>query len=384
MELIFWVSVFLLVYHYGLYPLAVISLAMRKVQARSSWKEINEESLPTVSLIVAAYNEEAVIKAKIENSLQLDYPKEKLQIIIVCDGSDDRSPEIVRSYHNDGVECLYNAERKGKSDALNRAVEYAKGEILLFSDANNDFNSNAVKVMVTHFDVDNVGGVCGVKCIKPDDTRDSSMGDGLYWKYESAIKLAESKLNSITCADGEIFALRKSLYEPIQREIINDDLELTISLINRGYVVLYEKEAQSSEFASIEVMDDFWVKVRMVAGGYQALNLHFKELINIFKLFNFMFVSHKVLRWTAPLFLILVFLSSLILCNKGGVYALSVWLQFIFYGLAVYAGTREDKSTLPSILYIPFYFSFMNIAAFWGMVRHLSGSQKVAWRKAAR
>lgn len=375
----FFIAAFLVALHYVLYPAAVRLWA----RARPRPTSVRDDYLPSVTLAIAAYNEERVIAQKLENSLALDYPRDRFEIIVVSDGANDRTPEIVAQYAGRGVVSLHRPERGGKTAALNRAVTAARGEILVFSDANNDFTPDAIRHLVRHFADASVGGVTGLKQIKPAADRHASAGDGLYWRYESAIKQAESDLGSITGADGEIFAMRKSLYRTIDPRVINDDAELTLSLIGQGYRVLYETAAKSFEYASISITDDFFVKVRMVAGGYQTIARHWRAFFPPRTRFGWMFLVHKVLRWTMPIFLLLAFVTAAALARTP-VFAIVFALQCAFYVLALVGWRLHRRGDLPMAIYIPFYFTSMNVAAFFGLIRFLKGSQTTAWRKAAR
>lgn len=378
-EAVVYACVFLVVLHYLLYPLTII--VWSRLYAR---KHITDDTyMPTVTLIIAAYNEERVIAQKLENSLSLDYPSDRLQVVVVSDGATDRTPEIVAQYARAGVVSLHRPEREGKTSALNRAVAMATGDIVVFSDANNDFNVDAIKMLVRHFADVQVGGVCGLKQIKPAHDRHASRGDGLYWRYEAAIKQAESDVASITGADGEIFAIRRSLYRTINPRVINDDAELTFSLIAQGYRVLYESAAKSFEYASVSIKDDFFVKVRMVAGGFQTIARHKTMLFPPRSAFALMFLLHKTLRWLMPQFLLLVLVGAALLV-KQPVFAVLLALQIAFYTLALLGWRMHAQARIPLLLYVPFYFTSMNIAAFYGWLRYLRGSQTAVWRKATR
>lgn len=377
-----WISLGVLVYHYVIYPLAVSWLA-KIMGGRDSPGPCKSAVLPRVTLIIAAYNEEKVIGRKITNSLALDYPAELLEIMVVSDGSSDSTPEIVRQFADRGVLGMHEPPRRGKTSALNRGVAAAKGEIVLFSDANNDFNPGAIRALVAHFADPTVGGVCGIKRIKEANGRESTEGDSLYWRYESAIKLAESTLGTITNGDGEIFAVRRSLYQPMDESVINDDAELTLNLVKGGYRVLYEPGAESYEYASIEIRDDFFVKVRMVAGGFQTIARHAAYLLPPRHWFGVAFFSHKILRWTAPVWLIVLFVSSLSMLSDPIATALFRG-QVGFYALATIGWLMRQRDRLPTVIYVPFYFCAMNLAAFFGMIRFLKRTQGVQWRKAQR
>lgn len=381
---LFFISTVLLLYNYILYPIAIIALAKFCSKVLGSvTSNGNSAFLPSVTLIIAAYNEDRVIDAKIRNSLALDYPKDHLRILVVSDGSTDATPQIVRGYENQGVLSLHEPPRRGKTAALNRAVAMSTTDIVIFSDANNLFEINALREMVKHFADPRVGGVCGLKQIHSAPARESSQGDSLYWKYESAIKEAESRLGSITTADGEIFAVRRSLYQPIDESVINDDAEITLGLVRKGYRVLYERCALSFEHASIRIEDDFHVKVRMVSGGFQTIARHWAFLLPPHSCFAFAFFSHKVLRWLAPELLILIAASSLWLVNQPFFLVMAI-LQVFFYLLAAAGWLMRNQQYRFTILYVPFYFCAMNLAALYGLWRFLTRSQSTRWRKAER
>src|SRR5258706_6998531 len=375
----FFVSAAVLVYHYLLYPALVIACASlvrpKSVPPPATW--------PPVSFIIAAYNEERVIAGKIRNTIALDYPGHRPEIIVVSDGSNDETESLVRSFAPRGVVSLHESQRRGKTAALNRAVKRAGGDIVVFSDANNDFAPDAISKLVLPFGDPGVGGVCGAKRIKPAAERQSSMGDGLYWRYESAVKCAESRLGTITSADGEIFAVRRHLYRAVPEHIINDDQQITLDLVKQGYRVRYAPDACSYEFASIHIRDDFHVKVRMVAGGFQTLVENAAALFPLRSWFAWAFFSHKTLRWLTPLFLILALVTSAALSAKP-LYQAALAAQLTFYGLALAGYWRIGRAKLPATTYIPLYFTTMNLAALCGLFRFLRRSQTVHWRKAQR
>jgi cellulose synthase/poly-beta-1,6-N-acetylglucosamine synthase-like glycosyltransferase len=379
LQFVFWLATALVAYHYVIYPGAVIVLA--RLFGRSAGDMPDAGELPTVTVVIAAYNEERVIAGKLDNTLSLDYPAQRLNVIVAAHGSSDGTADIVRSYAARGVVVLHEPERRGKTAALNRAVEAASSDIIVFSDANNDFNADALRQLVRHFNDPQVGGVCGLKQIYDASERESSVGDGMYWKYESAIKRAESRLGSITTADGEIFAVRRALYRPIDESLINDDAAITLDLVRSGYRVLYETAARSHEHASIRIEDDFNVKVRMVSGGFQTLAHNWRFLLPPRSAFAVMFLSHKVLRWLAPELLILMFLSSLLLCAQP-LYLAALVVQLAFYLLAWRGWHTRAGAALPTAVYVPFYFCAMNLAALFGFYRHLTRTTQ--WKKAQR
>lgn len=370
---------FLVVYHYLLYPVLIIALARARPRASGAGTPCR----PSVTVLIAAYNEERVLAEKLRNTLALDYPRGLLEIIVVSDGSTDGTAGIAAGFAGEGVISMHEPARRGKTAALNRGMRRARGEIVVFSDANNEFSPTALLELVKHFADPGVGGVCGVKRIKPSLERQSSLGDGLYWKYESAIKAAEGEVHSITNADGEIFAIRRALYIPVDEIVINDDAQITFDLLGQGYRLLYEPRAQSYEYASISIRDDFFVKVRMVAGGFQTLRMNWRALVPPRTWFAFTFLSHKALRWIVPELLIAVLILSA-LGEARWCLALLI-AQLAFYTLALYGYVRLSRgAALPAIVYVPFYFCAMNLAALRGLYQYASGWQTSQWRKAQR
>lgn len=379
---IFFIAAGLMLYNYFLYPAGVILLAKFRRHAPLTGK-LSAPATPSVTLIIAAYNEERVIEAKIRNSLALDYPKDKLHILVISDGSTDATPNIARRYQDQGVRALHEPQRRGKTAALNRAVAAVSSDIVVFSDANNMFEASALRELVTHFANSQVGGVCGLKQIYRAPERESSQGDSLYWTYESAIKEAESALDSITTADGEIFAVRREYYKTVDEAVINDDAEITFMLIKSGHRILYERRAISIEHASIRIEDDFQVKVRMVSGGFQTIARHAKFLLPPRSWFAFTFLSHKVLRWLAPELMMVIALTSLWLIREP-FFLVIVVLQLLFYALAAIGWFTRERAQRPTIYYVPFYFCAMNLAALFGLWRFLARTQTTQWRKAER
>jgi cellulose synthase/poly-beta-1,6-N-acetylglucosamine synthase-like glycosyltransferase len=382
LTVVFFVCAALAVYHYVVYPALVILLA-RAAGAAGEPAEVPDAKLPTVTVVIAAYNEERVIADKLANTLALDYPAGRLDVMVVADGSNDATHEIAGSFSDRGVSVLHQPQRRGKTAALNRAVAAARADVIVFSDANNLFNADAVRKLVRHFADPRVGGVCGLKQIFESADRESAVGDGLYWKYESAIKIAESRLGSITTADGEIFAVRHALYQPLDESLINDDAAITFDLIRARHRVLYEPAARSYEQASISIEDDFNVKVRMVSGGFQTLSRQWRFLLPPRRLFALAFLSHKVLRWTAPELLIAMLLSSAVLAARGeALFMAFLAMQLAFYALAAAGWKLRKRGPLAMPLYVPFYFCAMNTAALFGLYRHLTRSTQ--WKKAVR
>jgi len=389
--IIFWLSVLLAFYVYLGYPILVTLLAAL-VKARIHGSEI----FPTVTILIAAYNEEKVIASKLENCLQLAYPLDRLQILVAADGSEDRTVEIVKSYASKGVDLSFSPERRGKMSALNNAMHRASHEIVLFSDANNFYDANTLRELVKSFADTTVGAVSGGKAIQSDGNALGS-ADGLYWKYESFIKVQETKLDSCVGVSGEIFAIRRDLFTPPPASIINDDFYIALQIIKKGYRVVYEPAARSVERASLSEQDEITRRARMVAGRYQAIAEAFSLLPYRRPLLVWQIVSHKFLRPFVPF----AMLSALIASTAALFFSQStehssllflsypynwfVWaFQALFY-LAAWLGSRiRIGGLLGKIFYLPVFLVNSNYAALLGLYRYLNGSQTAVWKKVSR
>ena len=340
-----------------------------------------------VSLIIAALNEEKIISEKIENSLSLDYPKELLQIIIICDGSTDSTFEIASSYND--LLVLHQAKREGKIAAIHRAIKFAKNPIIIFSDANTLLNNSSIKKIVRHYDSPIVGGVAGEKKLStPSSNSTVGSGESLYWKYESLLKKLDSDFYTVVGAAGELFSIRKELYEYPGDNILLDDFIISLKICQRGFRVLYEPEAYAIEDPSLSLKEEKKRKIRISAGGFQSI-IVMRSLLNIFKYpkLSFQYISHRVLRWTiCPLLLPFVFITNLILALKAEDYFYKILLacQISFYSLAIIGWVLSKLKSNYKLFYGPYYFVFINISLYQGFYRFLKGNQTVLWEKAER
>jgi cellulose synthase/poly-beta-1,6-N-acetylglucosamine synthase-like glycosyltransferase len=349
-----------------------------------------------VTLLIAAYNEEATIAEKLENSLALDYPPDRLQILVAADGSDDHTPDIVQSFASRGVELSYSPPRHGKMAAINRARPQSRGEIVVFSDANNIYEPGVLRELVAPFADPTVGGVTGAKSIMRGD---GALGEseGLYWKYESFIKKQETRLGSTTGVAGEILAIRRSLFESPPDNIINDDFYIAMRLIQRGYRIIYNPKARSVERVSASAQDEIARRARIVAGRYQAIVLAPQLLPFQNPLIIWQVVSHKFLRPLVPFAMVGALLTNLmavvypIRSKRSALTNLAPpfnWffliLQLIFYGLAWMGSQSKLQGKLGSILYVPTFLVNSNLAAIIGLYRFLTRSQTTLWQRVQR
>lgn len=394
LEIIFWLSGFIVFYAFGGYGIVLfILLKIRSIfyRPRIIFGEIPDEDLPEVCLIIAAYNERDYVDMKIKNSFSLDYPSSKLKLIWVNDGSNDGTPELAAKYPE--LTLLHNPKRSGKIEAMNRGVECSSSPILIFSDANTVLSKNSLKAVVRHFQDKTVGCVAGEKQFyKEKDQPVASVGEGFYWKIESWLKWLDYQFYSTIGATGELFAVRRELYQRVEPDTLLDDFMISMRIVQQGFRVAYEPLAVASEHGSSNVQEEMKRKVRIAAGCFQSL-FRLKKLLNPFchfKLF-FQYVSHKVLRWTlAPLALIIALFSNLFILVKQDqiqafpIYSYLFYLQVLFYLLAILGFFTQNKPIRIKFIYAPFYFVAMNYAMFKGFFRFLKGNQNVLWEKAAR
>lgn len=385
--LIFWLSVGLIVYTYVGYPLLLALLARTKPEHRAF-----EARTPSVTLLIAAYNEAAVIAQKIENSLRLAYPASKLQVLVAADGSNEQTPDIVRSYADRGVELSYDPERRGKMAAINRAMPLARGEIVVFSDANNMYDTRVISELAAPFADPTVGAVTGAKLIVEDEL---SLGasEGLYWKYESFIKEQETRLSCCTAAAGEILAVRRELFVPPPERIINDDFYIAAHLIRRGYRVIYNPRAQSFEPVSASAQDEMRRRARIVAGRYQAILLAHKLMPFRRPLVAWQMISHKFLRPLVPFAMIGALLANLVMvvwpAQARGIFVppyggILLALQLMFYMFAWAGKMLPSGGRLGKLLYLPAFLVNSNLAALAGLYTHLTERDSHIWERVRR
>jgi cellulose synthase/poly-beta-1,6-N-acetylglucosamine synthase-like glycosyltransferase len=383
LKAIFWICSFIVFYSYFGY--ALLSYLLVKI-LRRPLPVFDKSFIPEVSIIIAAYNEKDFITDKIKNTLQLDYPPDKLQIIVVTDGSDDGTEQLIKEFPE--VKHLHIPERNGKIAAVDRAMAFVETSFVIFTDANTFINKDAIKKIIRHFKSDKVGGVAGEKRVQ--NKKQGGMiaeGEGLYWKYESFLKKLDSQLYSVVGAAGELYAIRKELYQSVPKDTIIEDFYLTLKIAAGGFKIVYEPEAFSIESSSVSVPEELKRKIRIAAGGIQSI-IRLKNLLNPFRygLLSFQYISHRVLRWTlAPLSIVLIFISNYILAYyQIPFYRMIFILQSIFYIMATLGMFLENSRVRIKLFFIPFYFLIMNYAVYVGFLRHLKGTQSVLWEKAKR
>ncbi|MFO0904077.1 MAG: glycosyltransferase family 2 protein [Pirellulales bacterium] len=379
---IFWLSFAGVVYAYAGYPLSLFVLA-RWFGRRRPAPAIPDQALPSVTLLVAAYNEADVIEARIKNAMAFDYPRERLEILIATDGCDDGTNEIVARYADQGVRLAAFFPRRGKSSVLNDAVPRAHGEILVFSDANTMMASDAIRRLVRWFVDPEVGSVTGKLNLV--DAETGRNADGLYWQYENFLKRAEARLEAVLGANGAIYALRRRLYSPIPGDTMIDDLTIPLlAKMRSGCRILYDAEAVAHEETAPDVAAEFKRRARIGAGGFQALSRLWPLLHPRFGWTAFAFLFHKVLRWVVPFLLLIMLASSAWLAVTRPAYAIVLSLQLLFYATAWAASGRPLTGVVGRGLRLMEMFTAMNLALLVGFGRWLRKPGSGAWVRTPR
>ena len=386
-KLLFFLGIFIIFYSYIGYGLLIWAwLKIRKAFLKNKPEGIRS-FIPPVTFIVAAYNEEDFIEKKIQNTLALDYPRQKLNILFITDGSTDATPALVAKYP--AVQLLHENQRLGKMAAMHRAMEFVQTPYVIFSDANTLLNRESIKNIVRHYRDEKTGGVAGEKKIRQAEIEAvASAGEGLYWKYESFLKRMDSDFYTVVGAAGELFSIRTELYEYPGDKVLLDDFILSMRICQKGYRVAYEPQAFALESASVSIKEERKRKIRISAGAFQSMVM-LAGLLNVFKYprLSFQYISHRVLRWVlCPLFLPLVLLFNIILVSSGESVIYSVFLaaQVLFYLFAFGGYLMSAAKTKIGFLYAPYYFLFINYSLFMGFFRYMRGRQTELWEKAAR
>lgn len=390
LEIIFWISLFIVFYTYiGYGILLYLLVKIKNIFIKSPQTESQNNELPGITLFIAAYNEEDIIDEKMKNALELDYPEEKLTILWVTDGSNDSTNEKLKNYPQ--AKVLFQPERQGKTAALNRGMKEVKTPIVVFTDANTMINRKALIEIAVCFENPKVGCVAGEKRIAV-QMKDGAAagGEGIYWKYESKLKAWDAQLCTAVGAAGELFAIRKELFEEMERDTLLDDFILSLRIAAQGYKIEYCSSAYAIENGSADMKEEEKRKVRIAAGGLQSV-WRLRTLLNPFryKTLCFQYISHRVLRWTlTPILLFALFPMNFMLLisdnSSKTLYGVLFALQILFYigGLTgYYLSTRSIKNKL---LFIPYYFLFMNINVFKGCLYLMKQKGNGAWEKAKR
>ena len=389
-KLIFWICLFLVFYTYIGYGLLLYVLLLLKRTFGRKPPVLTlpaDDQLPAVTLMICAFNEEEVIKEKMENIRQIDYPRDKFCVMWVTDGSTDRSNELLSAY--DDVTLVFSPERRGKAAAMQHGLQENKAEFVVFTDANTMLNTNSVREIVRLFMDERVGCVSGEKRVAARaDGEVAAEGEGLYWRYESTLKRWDSELYSAMGAAGELFAVRMSHYRAAPSNALLDDFMISMLMVEDGHRIAYTSEAYAVEYGSANMHEESKRKRRIAAGGLQSI-WWLRSLMNPLKypVASFLFVSHRVLRWSVTPFAMLALIPlnvALILMGCGTVYTVIGVLQALFYAAAAMGWLLDKMGRKSKLLYVPYYFMFMNVNVFRGIsyltTHHTSGT----WEKAKR
>jgi len=382
MEIVFWTCLGGLVYSYALYPVAIWVCARLFGRHPSAPGSLVDAQLPSVSVLIAAYNEETVIAERIENALQLDYPDSKLEIVIASDGSSDATNDIVKRYSDPRVRLLEYGVRQGKAAVLNAAFPKLRGTIVVLTDANTRMDRHAVRNLVRWFRVPQVGVVCG-RLVLIDPATGTNV-DGLYWRYETFLKHCESRLGALLGANGAIYAIRRELYAGIRRNTLIDDFVVPLlTRLRTGCSIEFDPDALAYEETPAAIGSEFNRRARIGTGGFQSVPLLWTLLNPARGWISFTYFSHKITRWLCPFLLIGTFATSLFLVDRHP-YDYLLAAQLALY-LVAGAGTRVTSPGIASrCLRLTTLFAGMNLALLVGFWRWVTTEPQGAWTRTAR
>ena len=390
LKICFWVCLALVLYTYlgygvVLYVLVVLKRIFKGKDLKLSLPADNE--LPEVTLMICAYNEEDIVNIKMENTRQLNYPEEKLKVMWVTDGSSDGTNDRLSHYQD--VTVVFKPEREGKTAALNHGIRSVKTPIVVMTDANTMLNADCIREIVRCLTDPKVGCVAAEKRVMSRQKGEAvAEGEGLYWKYESTLKRWDSELYSAMGAAGELCAIRTPLYQDMPKDTLLDDFILSMLLVDRGYRIAYTPAAYAMEYGSANMAEESKRKRRIAAGGLQS-TWRLRGMLNPFRqpVVAFQLISHRILRWTVTPFALVALVPlnvALVVLHAGTAYTVLLVLQLLFW-LAATAGWLMARSGKKNkLLYIPYYFVFMNINVFKGMAYLHSHKSNGAWEKAKR
>jgi cellulose synthase/poly-beta-1,6-N-acetylglucosamine synthase-like glycosyltransferase len=383
---VFWLCAFLIGYTYFIYPMFLFA-AYAFSQIRRDWQYLKRrgdrrcprpaaQELPFVTMIVPAYNEEKHLPEKRVNIQQLDYPREKLEVIFVSDGSTDGTNQILESLNAPNVRNIFLRERHGKPLALNQAVMASRHDILVFSDAATLFAPDALQKLTRHFGQPGVGAVCGA--LKFRGTTESEQTEGVYWGYESVLRLMESRMGATLTASGAIYALRRECYRPLPADSVIEDFVIPMNARKLGYRVLYDPEAIGTEFAADSIKGEFRRRVRLAIGSFRNLREFLRVPLPRFT--RIAFFSHKVLRWMVPFLLIAVLLSNAFLLGELP-YRITAVSQLLFYLWAALGLVLHQQMQKLRFGLVGYFLLAMNLAFLVGFIRFLSGKTEATWER---
>jgi cellulose synthase/poly-beta-1,6-N-acetylglucosamine synthase-like glycosyltransferase len=374
-QIIFWLAMLAVLYVYAGYPALLCLVASFRPRRRGS----DSRYTPSISILIAACNEEATIETKLKQTMQLEYPADKLEVLVLSDGSQDQTDEIVRRFPDPRVRLVRVAERRGKTNAQNVGVKQATGEVLIFSDATTVYHPQALMHLVSNYQDPRVGAVSG-RYQYFDSTHSSPTGLGTiaFWNYENNIKVWQSRIRTLTGCCGCIYSVRRNAYTELAPDIISD-LVQPLWVIRQGYKVAFEDRALAYEETTESTKEEFAMRVRVVTRALRGL-LSVSDLLKPWKYpwIAFQLFSHKVLRWMVPMLLLLLLASSAALYRQP-YFRILLILQLCFYGLALLQ-LIVPMHRWWKPLGVPLYFCTLNAAAALGVVELLRGKKYVVWQ----
>jgi cellulose synthase/poly-beta-1,6-N-acetylglucosamine synthase-like glycosyltransferase len=373
-QFVFWTCAGVLFYVYVGYPVLMMLIAAFIPRRRSY-----PDHLPTISVLVAAYNEERGIEHKLRETTALDYPPEKMEILVLSDASTDATDSLVEACQDPRVALLRISERKGKTHAQNQGARVARGEILVFSDATTTYHPHALRYLAANYRDPRVGAVSGrYQYFDSEGNSPTGLGTIAFWNYENFIKMCQSRIRTITGCCGCIYSVRKAAYTELPADVISD-LTQPLWVIQKGYRVIFEDRALAFEETTTSVTEEFLMRVRVITRGIRGV-LSVPELLKPWKFpwICFQLVSHKILRWLVPLFLILLLLSNGVLAVLPG-YRYFLAMQMLFYAFAIFSALVPVHRHF-KLLGIPLYFCTLNVAALLSLIEVLRGRKYVVWQ----
>ena len=377
---IFWIASVAIVYPYLIYP--VLLLLIRPFLFRAA-SQPEDDYRPTVSIILAAYNEEDCIREKLENCLALDYPAEKLEILVGSDASEDRTNEIAETFAERGVRLFPYTQRGGKMSVVNRLVSEATGEVCVFSDISELFDRDVILKLTRHFADSQIGAVTG-NHIYNEEKSGMGFGTRFYWRFQRLLQSIESRLSTICMCDGTIYAARRAWFVPPINNTINDDVAVPLGIIQQGKRVIFEPEAVARGDVLQQTRRFFRQKIRSQSGKYQNF-FRFPRMLFPWPLARFwIYISHSVMPVLVPWFLLLALLTNSLLVIFGGgepLYAWALGLQIAFYFTAALGLLADRMQWYLPLTAIPFYFVTANLGSIFGFFAFIAGAQSAAWRK---
>ena len=390
LKILFWAMLLIVFYTYlGYGILLYFIIRLKRFFKGKPLKTVlpSDEELPTMTLMICAYNEEDVVAEKMANTLALNYPRDKFRIMWVTDGSNDRTNELLKAYPE--VDIVFSPERRGKTAALKHGLRELKTRYVAFTDANTMINPNALREIARLFMDPTVGCVSGEKRVAARKEGEmAAEGEGLYWRYESTLKKWDSELYSAMGAAGELYAVDPTLVREVPDEALLDDFMMSMYIVQAGRRIAYTPDAYALEYGSANIFEESKRKRRIAAGGLQSI-WWLRSMLNPLHqpLVAFQYISHRVLRWSiTPVVLVILLIVNALLVelHAGTFFTVMLFLQLLFYLMALAGWWLDRRGHKNKLLYTAYYFVFMNINVFRGMSYLRTHGKSGAWEKARR